>query len=381
MLNSPEKTTLDLLFQPVKLGSQVLKNRIFLPALTRSRSTQPGDIPNEMMATYYAQRTQAGLMVTEGIVIEPRGRGFVATPGLYTPEQVEGWKKVVKAVHQHKGVIFAQLWHVGRVSHTSLQPGGLPPITPSALQANNVKTSVLSPEGNIVLATPSMPRALSTQEVEELVGLYRQAALNAKEAGFDGVELHAANGYLVNQFLSEHTNQRTDQYGGSVQNRLRFMIEVVEQLVDVLGKDKVGVRFSPLFTTTNQPRAYLGFVEKNPHEFYVTAIAALQKLGIAYVSLAEADWDDAEELPVSFREGIRKVFTGKVLCAGRYTAEKAAKAVGSGLVDMVGFGRLFIANPDLVSRIEHGYPYNKIDDDTKYFGHEKGYIDYPIYKE
>ena len=230
-------------------------------------------------------------MVTEGTQIEPRGQGYAWTPGIHSQEQIEGWKKVTEAVHAEDGVIFAQLWHVGRVSHTSLQPNGDAPVAPSALPARSVKVFIETGPGTGTLADPSEPRALSTAEVKELVQLYATAARNALEAGFDGVELHCANGYLVNQFISAHTNCRTDEYGGSLQNRLRFLREITHAVADVVGADRLGVRFAPLFASTDELRVYLGLLEDNPHETYIEAVKVLEEIGVAYLSLAEADWD------------------------------------------------------------------------------------------
>lgn len=367
------------LFTPTKLGSYPLRNRIVLPPLTRSRSSQPGNIPNDLMATYYRQRAGAGFMVTEGTQIEPRGQGYAWTPGIHSAEQVEGWKKVTQAVHAEGGVIFAQLWHVGRVSHTSLQPNGGAPVAPSAIATRRVQVFIETGPGAGVSADPSIPRELSTAEVKELVQLYAQAARNALEAGFDGVELHCANGYLVNQFISAHTNLRTDEYGGSLHNRLRFLREITQAVAEVVGVDRLGVRFAPLFATTDEERAYLGLVEDNPHETYIEAVKVLEEIGIAYLSLAEADWSDAPELPETFRNAVRAVFSGQILYAGKYTADRAASAIDAGWADLVAFGRPFIANPDLPDRIANGWPLNALDASSMYGGTEKGYIDYPTY--
>ncbi|NMY93070.1 alkene reductase [Pseudomonas oryzihabitans] len=368
------------LFSSTKIGPYDLRNRIVLPPLTRSRSSQPGNIPNDLMATYYRQRASAGFMVTEGTQIEPRGQGYAWTPGIHSQEQIEGWKKVTEAVHAEGGVIFAQLWHVGRVSHTSLQPNGDAPVAPSALPARSVKVFIETGPGTGILADPSEPRELSTTEVKELVQLYAKAAQNALEAGFDGVELHCANGYLVNQFLSAHTNCRTDEYGGSLQNRLRFLREITQAVADVVGADRLGVRFAPLFASTDELRVYLGLVEENPHETYIEAVKVLEEIGVAYLSLAEADWDEAPELPDTFRNAVREVFSGRILYAGRYTAERAAAAIEAGWADLIAFGRPFIANPDLPQRIANGWPLNSLDDSSMYGGTEKGYVDYPFYK-
>ncbi|CDM41498.1 alkene reductase [Ectopseudomonas oleovorans] len=372
--------SINKLFSPTRIGPYDLRNRIVLPPLTRSRSSQPGNIPNDLMATYYRQRASAGFMVTEGTQIEPRGQGYAWTPGIHSQEQIEGWKKVTEAVHAEDGVIFAQLWHVGRVSHTSLQPNGDAPVAPSALPARSVKVFIETGPGTGTLADPSEPRALSTAEVKELVQLYATAARNALEAGFDGVELHCANGYLVNQFISAHTNCRTDEYGGSLQNRLRFLREITHAVADVVGADRLGVRFAPLFASTDELRVYLGLLEDNPHETYIEAVKVLEEIGVAYLSLAEADWDEAPELPATFRNAVREVFSGRIIYAGRYTAERAAAAIEAGWADLIAFGRPFIANPDLPQRIANGWPLNPVDASSMYGGTEKGYIDYPFYE-
>ncbi|WP_159972392.1 alkene reductase [Pseudomonas sp. 8Z] len=368
------------LFKTAQLGPYTLKNRIVLPPLTRSRSSQPGNIANDLMATYYQQRSGAGFMVTEGTQIEPRGQGYAWTPGIHSAQQIAGWRKVTEAVHAEGGVIFAQLWHVGRVSHTSLQPGGQAPVAPSAIRADSVKVFIETGPGAGALAEPSMPRELTTAEVKELVQLYAQAARNALEAGFDGVELHCANGYLVNQFISAHSNRRSDEYGGSLHNRLRFLREITEAVAEVVGKERLGVRFAPLFATTDEDRVYLGLVEEDPHRTYVEAVKVLEQIGIAYLSLAEADWDNAPELPENFRQDVRKVFSGRILYAGKYTAERGERAIEAGWGDLIAFGRPFIANPDLPERIANGWPLNPVDPHTMYGGTEQGYTDYPAYR-
>jgi N-ethylmaleimide reductase len=324
-------------FTPARLGHHTLKNRIVLPPLTRQRSTQPGNIANELMAEYYQQRAGAGLLVTEGTQIEPRGQGYAWTPGIHTPEQIAGWRKVTEAVH------------------------------------------AVDARGAGELVTPSAPRALSTDEVQELVQLYIQAARNAMDAGFDGIELHCANGYLVNQFISAHSNLRDDQYGGSLHNRLRFLKEVVAGVAECIGKEKVGVRFAPLFTTTDEARTYLGMVEKDPHATYIEAIKILQDVGIAYLSIAEADWDNAPAMPQTFRQAVRDTFSGAIIYAGRYTAESGAQLLDSGLADLVAFGRPFMANPDLPARIANDWPLNALNPATVYGGTAEGYTDYPVY--
>ena len=368
------------LFTPVQLGPFTLQNRLVLPPLTRSRSTQPGNIPNALMAEYYRQRSSAGLLITEGIQIEPRGQGYAWTPGIHSQEQIDSWKQVTTAVHLEGKPIFAQLWHVGRVSHTSLQPGGAAPVAPSAIPATAVSVFIETGPGTGALAEPSMPQALSTGQVKELVQLYAQAARNALEAGFDGVELHCANGYLVNQFISAQSNQRTDEYGGSLSNRLRFLREITEAVAAVVGKDRVGVRFAPLFASTDEARVYLGLVEENPHETYLEAVRLMERIGIAYVSLAEADWDNAPELPITFRQAVREAFSGLLMYAGKYSSERADKVLNADWGDLIGFGRWFIANPDLPARLLNQWPLNELDASSLYGGTAVGYSDYPRYR-
>lgn len=367
------------LFTTTSLGPYTLKSRIVLPPLTRSRSTQPGNIANDLMATYYGQRSSAGFMVTEGSQIEPRGQGYAWTPGIHSAEQVEGWRKVTARVHAEGGIIFAQLWHVGRVSHTTLQPGGAAPVAPSAILAQGVSVFIETGPGAGALAQPSMPRALEREEITELVAMYAQAAENAMAAGFDGVELHAANGYLINQFISAHSNQRDDEYGGSLSKRLRFLREVTQAVADKVGKDRVGVRFAPLFQSTDEARVYLGLVEDDPHGTYIEAIKVLEEIGIAYLSLAEADWHNAPELPETFRVAVRATFSGQIIYAGKYTATRGERVIEQGWGDLIAFGRPFIANPDLPQRIANGWSLNAADPSSMYGGTAAGYTDYPRY--
>ncbi|GAB7533971.1 alkene reductase [Burkholderia sp. 3C] len=368
------------LFEPVALGPFTLKNRIVLPPLTRQRASRHGDVATDLMARYYRQRAGAGLVISEGTQIEPRGQGYAWTPGIYSDAQIAGWRQVTEAVHDAGGLMFAQLWHVGRVSHHALQPGGQAPVAPSAIQAAKVRAFIATGPDTGTLVEPPEPRALERQEVRELVAMYAQAARNAMAAGFDGVEIHAANGYLVNQFISEHANHRDDEYGGSLENRLRFLREIVEAVAAEVGAERMGVRFTPLFESTDQDRVYIGLVEADPHATYIEAIKVLEAAGVAYVSIAEADWDNAPDLPDGFRREVRRVFSGRILYAGRYTAERAERLVQAGLADLVGFGRPFIANPDLPERIANGWPLNALDAPTLYGGSEKGYVDYPAHE-
>ena len=367
------------LFAPLPLGDLMLRNRIALPPLTRCRSDQPGNVPGEMMVDYYRQRASAGFMITEGTQIEPRGQGYAWTPGIHSEAQIAGWRKVTDAVHAEGGTIFCQLWHVGRVSHHELQPGKQPPVAPSAVAATGVRVFIETGPGAGMLTAPSMPRELTTAEVKALVTMYRTAAENAKKAGFDGVELHSANGYLINQFISEHTNFRSDEYGGSLENRLRFLREVTEAVSAVFGSHRVGVRFAPLFSSTDEERVYLGLVESDPHATYIRAAQLLNELEVGYLSIAEADWDNSPEMPESFRTALRETFRSPIMYSGRYTREKAERMLEKGWGDLFGFGRTFIANPDLPARFKAGHPLNKVDAASLYGGSRKGYTDYPFY--
>ncbi|PMH46488.1 alkene reductase [Vibrio sp. 10N.286.49.B3] len=359
------------LFQSIQLGKLTLKNRIVMPPMTRSRATQPGNLANEMMAKYYAQRASAGLIVAEGTQISAMGQGYAWTPGIYTADQIAGWKKVTDAVHANNGAIFAQLWHVGRVTHPD-NIGGEQPISSSSLKAENVKVFIDNGTDAPGFVDVVEPRAMTKADIKSVVEEYRQAALNAIEAGFDGIELHAANGYLINQFIDSEANTRTDEYGGSIENRLRFLSEVVAAMIEAIGADKVGVRLAP-FTSLN------GTVDATPVETYTAAAALLNTHNVVYIHIAEVDWDDAPETPQEFKPAVRSAYQGVLIYAGRYDGEKGAQAIEDGITDMVGFGRPFVANPDLPNRIKQGYPLVAHDPDTLFGGGEKGLTDYPEY--
>ncbi|ROS71117.1 alkene reductase [Vibrio crassostreae] len=359
------------LFQPIQLGNIELKNRIVMPPMTRSRATQPGNSANDMMAAYYAQRASAGLIVAEGTQISPLGQGYAWTPGIYSDEQIAGWKKVTDAVHEKGGVIFAQLWHVGRVTHPD-NIGGEQPISSSAIKAENVKVFIDNGTDEPGFVDVVEPREMTKEDIKEAVEQYRQAALNAIEAGFDGIELHAANGYLINQFIDSEANNRSDEYGGSIENRLRFLGEVVEAMVEAIGADRVGVRLAP-FTSLN------GTVDATPVETYTAAAVYLNLYKIVYLHIAEVDWDDAPETPKAFKTAVREAFKGVLIYAGKYDSERGEQAVAEGVTDMVGFGRPFVANPDLPARIQNGFPLAPHDPNTLFGGAEKGLTDYPEY--
>ncbi|QQX87014.1 alkene reductase [Cupriavidus necator] len=358
------------LFQPHALGALTLPNRIVMPPMTRSRASQPDDVPNELMAEYYAQRAGAGLIVSEGTWISPLGKGYAWTPGIHTPAQVAGWRKVTTAVHEAGGRIFAQLWHVGRLSHISLLDGHAP-VSSSAIQAHGVNVFVAEQDGKPGFVQASQPRALKVEEIHAIVDEFRQAARNAMAAGFDGVELHAANGYLVNQFIDSEANSRTDEYGGPLENRLRFLGEVTQALIEGTGsKDRVGIRLAPL-TTLN------GCVDADPETTYTAAAKLLGELGVGYIHIAEADWDDAPHMPAVFKQRLREVYRGTLIYAGKYTAERAQAALNEGWADLIAFGRPFVANPDLPERLRAGATLNPHDRDTLFGGGARGLTDYP----
>lgn len=367
-----------MLFTSYQLNGLSLKNRIVMPPMTRSRAAE-GEVATDLMAEYYSQRAGAGLIISEGTQISRQGQGYAWTPGIYSREQIRGWKKVTDAVHEKGGRIFAQLWHVGRASHISLQPGGAAPVAPSAILAEGVKVFV-DPDGRGrengagEMIQHSMPRALNIPEIKAIIKEYEQAAINAIDAGFDGVELHGANGYLIEQFIDSQTNHRTDEYGGSLENRLRFLEEVVTAVAGAIGRERVGVRQAPLTTL-------MGAIDDHPEETYIAAATLLNEIGIAYIHIAEADWDNAPVMPVAFKEAYRRAFTGTLIYAGKYTLERAQEALEKGWADLIAFGRPFIANPDLPYRLQHALPLNEGDRSRYFGGGEKGYTDYPVYEQ
>ncbi|MDX1921975.1 MAG: alkene reductase [Alphaproteobacteria bacterium] len=360
------------LFDPLSIGDISLKNRIIMAPLTRMRSQQPGNIPHALNAEYYAQRAGAGLIITEATQITQQGQGYPATPGIHSKEQVAGWKLVTDAVHKKDGKIVLQLWHVGRISHPSHQPNGGLPVAPSAIAAKNSGTYTADWK-----PTPIMvPRALETNELSGIVNDYQVAAQNAKDAGFDGVEVHGANGYLLNEFLEDGSNQRTDNYGGSIENRARLLLEVVDAVVGVWGKGRVGVRLSPYGTFGDMS-------DSNPEKLYTYVLQQLSARGIAYVHVIEpratgaGGGDSVMENAPSTSTIFRKHFNGAFISAGGYTPESAKDVVAKGNADAVAFGRYYISTPDLAERIKAGVPLNKYNRATFYGGGEKGYTDYP----
>ena len=365
-----------MLFTSYRLGELELPNRIVMSPMTRSRAAG-GNVPTKLMAEYYAQRASAGLIITEGTQISQQGQGYAWTPGIHSPEQVAGWRSVTDAVHAAGGRIFVQLWHVGRVSHVSLQPGGAAPVSSSPLLAEGVKVFI-DPEGKGPktgvgeMVQHSAPQALTEAGIAQVVQDFAAAARNALDAGFDGVELHGANGYLINQFIDSQANTRTDAYGGSLSNRLRFLREVTEAVIAVTGSERVGVRLAPL--TTLQ-----GAVDDTPQATYLGAAKLLDDLGVAYLHIAEADWEDAPDMPSAFKEALRLIYRGTLIYAGKYTQERAEHALKNGWADLIGFGRPFVANPDLPDRLRYGWPLAVPDTGCFFGGEAAGYTDYPSF--
>lgn len=362
------------LFDTLQIGAMTLKNRLVMAPLTRMRSKQPGNIPYELNAQYYAQRAGAGLIISEATQISQQGQGYPGTPGIHTAEQIAGWKLVTDAVHQAGGLIALQLWHVGRISHSSHQPQCGLPVAPSAIAAANSGTYTADWKPTPILT----PRALETAEIAGIVADYVQAAKNAKSAGFDGVEVHGANGYLLDQFLQDGSNKRTDSYGGSIENRARMLLEVIDGVVSVWGKERVGVRLSP-YGTFNDMR------DSDPVKLFSYVLSELDRRHIAFLHLIEPRSSNAggsddigSNAAVSTSDLFRGKFNGALISAGGYNPESAEKAVKEEKVDAVAFGRLFISNPDLPKRIQRKIALTGYDRTTFYGGDAKGYTDYPV---
>lgn len=350
------------LFDPLQLGKLTLPNRIVMAPLTRNRAGA-GNAPTAMNATYYAQRASAGLIISEASPICPEAHGYPRTPGIHSPAQIAGWKQVTAAVHAKGGRIFLQLWHVGRISHPSLQPGNILPVAPSALKPEG---QAFTYEG---LQDYVTPRALETAELPGIVASFRQGAENAKAAGFDGVEIHAANGYLLDQFLRDGTNRRDDAYGGSVANRSRLLLEVVAAVTEVFGAGGVGVRISPLNTFND-------INDTDPVATFEYLAAALKPFGLAYLHVLEGDMTGRPAPALDYAR-LKALFGGPYLANNGYDRTRALAAVAEGRADLIAFGRPFIANPDLVERLKTDAPLASPDPGTFYSGEERGYIDYP----
>jgi len=357
------------LFAPVRLGELKLKNRIVMSPMTRSRAI--GNVPNELMAEFYGQRSDAGLIITEGTSPSPNGLGYSRIPGCFSIEQVDGWKKVTTAVHKGRGKIFLQLMHTGRISHSLNLPEGAQIIAPSAVKAKGQMWT-----DSKQLQDFPIPKAMDDDDLLLTLTEYAAAAKHAIDAGFDGVELHGANGYLLEQFLSPVSNIRTDKYGGSIENRCRFVLEVVAAVAETIGSDKTGIRLSPYGVASDMPH----YPEID--QTYTYLAEELNKLGIVYLHLVDHSSMGAPEVPIEIKKIIRTRFKKTIILSGGYDLERAETDIRSGLADLVAFGRPFINNPDLISRLENKLPLsNVLFQDLFYTPGAKGYTDYPVYQE
>ncbi|MEQ6291915.1 N-ethylmaleimide reductase [Vogesella sp. GCM10023246] len=359
----------DKLLTPLHLGAVTLNNRVLMAPLTRLRNTEPGDAPTALAIDYYRQRAGAGLIINEGTHISPTAKGYAGAPGIYSEEQVRAWREVTDAVHAEGGKIAIQLWHTGRISHSSLQPNGDAPLAPSAIKADS-NTNIRDENGQLVRAPTSTPRALETAEIEDLIEDYRRATDNARRAGFDLVEIHGAHGYLLDQFLSPAANVRTDQYGGSVENRARLVLEVLDAVIAEWDAAHVGIRLSPL-------GVFNGLSETDQQEMALYLIGEIAKRNIAFLHLSEPDWAGGPKWPDEFRKAVRAIYPHPIVAAGGYSVDKAEQLIGAGLIDAVAFGRPFIANPDLPARFARGAELNQPQPETFYGGGAAGYTDYP----
>jgi N-ethylmaleimide reductase len=371
----PEGTrTTDKLFEPLQLGRYVLRHRILMAPLTRSRARQSGNVPTRLMACYYAQRASAALIISEATQVSMQGQGYAWTPGIHSRDQIEGWRLVTEAVHALGGLIFQQLWHVGRISHPALQPDGMLPVAPSAIRPAG-EAFIENEHGEGELVPFVTPRALESVEIPYVVRQYARAARNSMEAGFDGIEIHAANGYLPDQFLNSRTNQRQDEYGGPAENRARLLREVVEAVLPVWGADRVGVRLSPLGTFNDMgdddPDTTFGHVAGMLSEFRLAYLHLVNPATAAIENHAGPDERSRRILDL-----IRTRYRGTLVIAGGFDRDTAAHWIADGRADAIAFGRKFLANPDLPERFRERVALNRDDPATYYGGGEKGYIDY-----
>jgi len=363
------------LFEPIRLGALELPHRVVMAPLTRSRARQPGNVPTPLNACYYAQRAAAALIISEATQVSMQGQGYAWTPGIHSREQVEGWRRVTDAVHEAGGRIFLQLWHVGRISHPALQPDGMLPVAPSAIEPAG-KAFIENERGEGELVPFVTPRALQIEEMPYLVRQYVRGARNARAAGFDGVEIHAANGYLLEQFIDSSTNHRTDRYGGSIENRARLLCEVIEAVIPIWGVDRIGVRLSPM-------SAFNDISDDNPEATFGWIAGRLNTYEIAYLHLVNPGMAQMEKgLPPEPRalrmvEIMREAYHGKLMIAGGFDRETAEAWLEQKRADVIAFGRKFLANPDLPERLREAAPLNEPDPKTFYGGGAPGYTDYP----
>jgi N-ethylmaleimide reductase len=355
------------LFEPYKLGAITLSNRIAMAPLTRNRAVE-GLVPSPLAIEYYGQRASAGILISEATQISQQGQGYQDTPGIYSKEQVAGWRKVTDRVHEKGGRIYLQLWHVGSISHVSLQPNGGAPVAPSAIHAKT-KTFVGG-----AFADVSAPRALELPEIPGIIDGFRKGAANAIEAGFDGVEIHGANGYLLDQFAKDGTNKRTDAYGGSIENRAKLMLEVSKAVTSEIGADRTGIRISPV-TPANDVS------DSNPQPLFDYIVDGLNALKLVYIHVIEGATGGPRDVAPFDYASLRKRFKGTYMANNGYDLALANQMVDTGAADMIAFGKLFISNPDLVERLKAGAPLNDFDKATFYGGGAKGYTDYPTLKQ
>ena len=363
----------DNLFETVKMGTQTLKNRIIMAPLTRLRSVEPSDVPTALASEYYSQRAGSGLVITEATQVSFQAKGYAGAPGVHTKDQITAWKTIVDNVHAKGGKIVVQLWHTGLVSHESVQPDGKAPISASNVDVG-VRTSLRDSDNQAIRVDATPPRPATLEEIKQVIADFGQATKNAKEAGFDGVEIHGAHGYLLHQFWVEQTNQRDDEYGGSRENRARLTLDVIDACVDAWDADHVGIRISPLGTFNNVEAGY------NEDES-IWMIEQINKRGIMYLHLSEPDWAGGTPYSDEFRQRVRDAFDQTIIAAGGYDADKAEKNIKAGYIDAVAFGRDYIANPDLAERIQKGAPLNEQHPESFYGGSTVGYTDYPYLEQ
>lgn len=360
------------LFQSYELKNLTLKNRIVMAPMTRCRAPENG-VPTQLMAEYYTQRATSGLIITEGVPVSEKGRGYLWTPGIYSPEQVTGWKNIAQSVHQANAIIFTQIWHVGRISHTSIQPDNSAPEGPTDATPE-ASCFAYDENGNPGNVPTSTPQALDSEGLIRIKGQFVQAARNARGAGIDGVEIHGANGYLFDEFLNSVVNTREDNYGGSPENRCRLLLETVDAVSDAIGAERTGVRISPNGRFNGMPE------DPEMEATFVYLAKELDQRGIAYLHVNDQATFGMPAIPEGLIPKIRDAFQGTLILCGGYDAEKAQQAIDQGLADLVAFGALYISNPDLAARLENGWPLQQPDMDTFYGGAEAGYTDYPFYQ-
>ncbi|HTJ91716.1 MAG TPA: alkene reductase [Pararobbsia sp.] len=362
------------LFDPYDLGSLRLKNRIVMAPMERSRARNPGWVPEPDTAQYFSQRAGAGLIVTGSIAISEWARTWAFEPGLYTPAQIDAWRDVTGKVHEHGGVIFGQLRHGGRASHVSHQPNRQSTVSSTATGAKKAISMAFDEKGQPAFLLQGTPRALRTEEASQIVGEFARAARNAREGGFDGIEIHGANGYLHDQFINGALNTRDDRYGGSIENRLRFTLETVDAVVDAIGGERTGIRLSP-FGRYNEMPAF-----DDEADTYLKLASELSKRGIAYVHFSDQTrWADDVAIPDHYLRAFRSAFQGPLILAGGYLSDNGQAAIDSGEADLIGIGKPFIANPDLVERLRNDWPLNEWDESTFYTAGAEGYTDYEVY--